>query len=65
MVELADKFGLSHIYLPAPGCGNGWLSYQEVYDIISPILDDRFLCVHSDTMKRNMEQPEKEEVERE
>lgn len=46
LMEMADKYGYSKVYLPAPGCGNGRLNYEnQVYPWISLILDDRFVCV--------------------
>lgn len=45
VVEIADKFNLSKIALPRPGCGNGGLSWDYVKPLISDILDDRFVVV--------------------
>lgn len=46
LIELANKFGYTKVYLPAPGCGNGRLDYErDVQPWISNILDDRFVCV--------------------
>lgn len=41
---IAVSFGLT-VYLPRPGCGNGWRSWVEVQPILAPILDDRFVIV--------------------
>lgn len=35
----------SHVYLPALGCGNGKLSWNDVAAAIRPILSDRFTVV--------------------
>lgn len=52
IVNIADKRPyLKDIFLPAPGCNCGKLSWEDVYQKISPILDDRFICVHPDSMK--------------
>lgn len=32
-------------YLPPPGCGNGNLMWDDVLDILGPILNDRFTVV--------------------
>lgn len=45
MKQLADKYHLTEIYLPALGCANGHLSYEDVKPIISNVLDERFTCV--------------------
>lgn len=46
LIQLADKFGYSKVWLPAPGCGNGKLNYEvTVQPWISVLLDDRFVCV--------------------
>lgn len=50
LIWYADKYHLHDIYLPAPGCGCGNLSWDTVYPEISVILDDRFHCVHPDTL---------------
>lgn len=55
MMTLATVNNLYNVYLPAPGCSNGWLSWDDVYKVINPILDDRFHCVHPDTLKRQQE----------
>lgn len=45
--QVADKFGLTKIFLPAVGCGLGKLDYeQQVRPILQEILDDdRFVVV--------------------
>lgn len=49
LVELANKHGLTAVYLPAPGCGNGGLDYvSQVRPILMSVLDDRFVvCLPS------------------
>lgn len=55
MMTLATANNLDNVYLPAPGCSNGWLSWDDVYKGINPILDNRFYCVHPDTLKKQQE----------
>ena len=45
--QVADKFDLTKIYLPAVGCGLGRLDYeQQVKPVLQEILDDdRFVVV--------------------
>lgn len=50
LIWYADKYHLYDIYLPAPGCGCGNLSWDTVYPEISMILDERFHCVHPDKL---------------
>jgi len=40
-----NKFDISRVYLPRPGCGNGKLKWKDVKPIIENILDDRVLIV--------------------
>lgn len=42
LVSLADKFQLSKVYLPAPGCSNGGLEWCDVSPLLS-CLDSRFI----------------------
>lgn len=46
MMALADTYALDGVFLPAPGCSNGRLKWQNVQPVIAGILDDRFTCVH-------------------
>lgn len=46
LVEICDRFGINTVYLPKPGCGCGNLRWYDVYDVISKILDDRFVVVY-------------------
>lgn len=46
-VLLADEYKLFRIIMPPPGCGNGGLIWEDVFQVISPILDDRFICLVS------------------
>lgn len=39
---LCDLYGIHHVVLPRPGCGNGWRAWKDVKPILEPILDDRF-----------------------
>jgi hypothetical protein len=45
LVEFADKFKLSSVLIPRPGCGNGKLKWVDVKPQIEPLLDDRFHIV--------------------
>lgn len=45
LVQMADKFEVSTIVLPRPGCANGKLSWSVVQPIITDILDDRFTAI--------------------
>jgi hypothetical protein len=39
------------VYLPRPGCGNGWLKWEDVKKILSPILKgDQFHIVTYSTI---------------
>lgn len=42
LVEICDRTGINQVYLPKPGCANGGLSWDDVNQLISQILDDRF-----------------------
>lgn len=42
LVEMADKFGLERVYIPAPGCSNGGLLWSDVAPRLA-CLDDRFV----------------------
>ncbi len=41
----AKHLGLTKVYLPRPGCGNGKLAWEIVKPIIEGILDDRVIVV--------------------
>jgi hypothetical protein len=43
LIQCADHF--SKLYIPRLGCGNGGLSWNDVRNRISSILDDRFIVV--------------------
>lgn len=45
LVSMADKFGWTDVYLPAPGVGMGNLNWDSVHAILDEILDDRFTVV--------------------
>jgi len=47
LIELTDLMGWKKVCLPRVGCGNGELSWQSVYELISPMLDSRFYIIHS------------------
>ena len=48
LVEMANKFGWTQIWIPAPGCSHGNLSWSDVKNVIEPILDDRFIIFSLD-----------------
>ncbi len=43
LVRIADKFGLSEVYLPRPGCGEGGLVWEAVEPVLKRVLDGRFI----------------------
>lgn len=46
LVKIADKFNLSTVLLPRPGCGLGGLQWTDVVEpLAASILDDRFIVV--------------------
>jgi hypothetical protein len=45
LVALADRYNMTEIFLPRPGCGNGKLNYADVKPILEQYLDDRFIVV--------------------
>ena len=46
LVEMADKFGWTKIYMPPVGCGLGQLNFNcTVKPVLQGILDDRFITV--------------------
>lgn len=49
LVELADSLLLNNIYMGAPGCGVGGLSYNdEVKPLLNKIFDDKFYVMQRD-----------------
>lgn len=49
MWVLNESPELQRVLLPAPGCGNGGLFYQDVLPAIRPLLDDRVCVVSTDS----------------
>lgn len=50
LMEMADKFGWTKIYMPPVGCGLGQLNYNcTVKPVLNGILDDRFITVFRKT----------------
>ena len=45
LVQITDNNNFHRVYLPRPGCANGQLEWEEVRDVIEPILDNRFTVV--------------------
>lgn len=45
LIQVMDKFRLAPVYLPRPGCQNGGLEWEDVRNIIAPILDDRVVVI--------------------
>jgi len=43
LVEYATKFNWTLVGLPRPGCGNGFLNWEDVKRVLSPIFDERFV----------------------
>lgn len=50
VIAMCDKFGIQRCFMPAPGCGNGGLSWEVlVKNWMTFMLDDRFhVIVHPD-----------------
>lgn len=48
MYVLGEHSELKRVLLPAPGCGNGGLAYEQVLPVIRPLLDDRVVVVSMD-----------------
>ncbi len=46
LVEMADKFGFTEIICPRFGAGLGRIPWESTKELLSQILDDRFLVVH-------------------
>jgi len=46
LMQRLDKFGISEIAIPRPGCGNGRLNWTDIRPLLLPILDDRCIVVH-------------------
>lgn len=42
---IADKYDISSIVVPRPGCGNGGLMWSKVGPLLADILDNRFTVV--------------------
>lgn len=45
MAQLDSHRWTSRVVLPRPGCGNGQLDWEDVRDVIYPLLDDRVLVI--------------------
>jgi len=43
--NLTTKFRWTKVGIPAPGVGLGKLKWKDVYQVLSPILDDRFVIL--------------------
>lgn len=42
LVELTDRMGWKKVLLPRMGCGHGELKWEDVKQVVEPLLDDRF-----------------------
>jgi hypothetical protein len=42
LAGFADLYNWKVVVMPRPGCGNGWLQWENVRKVLEPILDDRF-----------------------
>lgn len=45
LIEIADSLNLNKILLPKPGCSNGRLDWNQVSEILKPILDNRIYVI--------------------
>lgn len=45
LVEMVDLMGLTEVFLPHVGCGNGRLDWDQVKYRISHVLDNRFVAL--------------------
>jgi hypothetical protein len=42
LAKLRVDFGWKQVFMPRPGCGNGNLEWEEVREVLRPILDNHF-----------------------
>lgn len=45
LLVITERMGFSQVFLPKPGCANGQLNWEDVKNVISMVLDDRFTVV--------------------
>lgn len=45
LIGLADFYGWNYVCLPTVGCGHGDMKWEDVYQLLSPLLDDRFSII--------------------
>ena len=46
LIKICDKWHITKCYLPPVGCANGKLDWEtQVYPVLAPLLDDRFVVV--------------------
>lgn len=50
--DLVDTAGLTEIFLPCVGCGNGRLSWLFIKPRVEPFMDSRFTVVHYENVKK-------------
>lgn len=43
--KLTDWFRWEKVLMPRPGCGCGGLEWEDIKDLLMPILDDRFYVI--------------------
>lgn len=46
LMILTDKLKYDKVLLPRPGCGNGRLKWEDVKQVLEPILDERIWVVN-------------------